>query len=138
MKNSYKNKLRWVGIAPFLLLYISMSMANVAEKDKTLSPYFKVIGENRGETESLPLQETSAQVEIAGVIADVKVRQVYQNRGESAIEAVYIFPGSTRSAVYGMKMTIGERVVVAKIQEKKAAKAAYIPRPKNKANELHC
>ena len=125
MKNRYIKKLKWLGLAPFLLFQISMSLANTAENDKTLSPYFKVIGENIGVDESLPLQETSAQVEIAGVIADVKVRQVYQNRGESAIEAVYVFPGSTRAAVYGMKMTIGERVVVAKIKEKKTAKAAY-------------
>jgi Ca-activated chloride channel family protein len=117
---------------PWLLVILSFSLfqtsvyASITEDDKTLSPYFKVIGENNGGIETLPLQETSANVEIAGVIADVKVRQVYQNRGKTPIEAVYVFPGSSKSAVYAMKMTIGERVVVAKIKERKAAKVAYI------------
>ncbi len=116
---------------PWLLtvLYFSLFQASVfassAEDDKTLSPYFKVIGENSDGNATLPLQKTSAAVEIAGVIADVKVRQAYQNRGNTPIEAIYVFPGSSKAAVYAMKMTIGERVVVAKIKERKAAKVAY-------------
>jgi len=122
LKNIKKYSLLY--ILPFLLLHASISGAENKE-DKTLSPYFKVMGNGRGNIENLPLQDTSAQVDIVGVIADVKVRQVYQNRGEAAIEAIYVFPGSSKAAVYGMKMTIGERVVVAKIKERKAAKVAY-------------
>ncbi len=122
LKNIKKYSLLY--ILPFLLLHASISGAENNE-DKTLSPYFKVIGDGKGNIENLPLQDTSAQVDIVGVIADVKVRQVYQNRGETAIEAIYVFPGSSKAAVYGMKMTIGERVVVAKIKERKAAKVAY-------------
>ncbi len=124
MKNTNKKTLGLLGILSFLLFQASVS-ANTKADDKTLSPYFKVIGENNAGLESLPLQETSTKVDIVGVIADIKVRQVYQNRGDSPIEAVYVFPGSTKAAVYGMKMTIGERVVIAKIKERKAAKAAY-------------
>jgi Ca-activated chloride channel family protein len=122
LKNIKKYSLLY--ILPFLLLHASISGAENKE-DKTLSPYFKVMGNGIGNIENLPLQDTSAQVDIVGVIADVKVRQVYQNRGEAAIEAIYVFPGSSKAAVYGMKMTIGERVVVAKIKERKAAKVAY-------------
>lgn len=75
--------------------------------------------------EQLPLKSTEASVDIAGVIAEVKVTQVYKNEGQMPIEAIYVFPGSTRAAVYGMKMTIGERVQVAKIAERHAAQAAY-------------
>ena len=124
MKNTNKKILGLLGVLLFLLFQASVS-ANTEADDKTLSPYFKVIDENNTGAESLPLQGTSAKVEIAGVIADVKIRQVYQNRGDAPIEAVYVFPGSTKAAVYGMRMTIGERVVVAKIKERKAAKAAY-------------
>lgn len=124
MNTLYKNPLLLLAIVP-LLFQLNISAANQIEGDKTLSPYFKVIGENVGATEHLPLQETFAQVNITGVIADVKVRQVYHNRGDTVIEAVYVFPGSTRAAVYGMKMTLGERVIIAKIKEKQAAKTAY-------------
>ncbi|OQX21508.1 MAG: trypsin, partial [Desulfobacteraceae bacterium IS3] len=60
-----------------------------------------------------------------GVIADVKVTQEYKNEGKQTIEAIYVFPASTRASVYGMKMTIGERTIVAKIQEKQKAREEY-------------
>ncbi len=92
-------------------------------EDKTLSPYFVIVGE--GETEMLPLLSTSAEVDIAGVIADVTVTQVYKNDGEDPIEAIYVFPASTRAAVYGMEMRIGERTIVAEIKEREQARQEY-------------
>jgi Ca-activated chloride channel family protein len=92
--------------------------------DKTLSPYFHVKSGEDG-PEDFPLQSTRVQARVSGVIADVLVVQVYQNRGQEPIEADYVFPGSTRAAVYGMEMQIGERRVVAKIQEKKQAQQTY-------------
>ena len=68
--------------------------------------------------DQLPLESTAAEVSIAGVIVDVKVTQVYKNTGKQAIEAIYVFPASTKASVYGMKMTIGERTIIARIQEK--------------------
>jgi Ca-activated chloride channel family protein len=91
--------------------------------DKTLSPYFVVRGA-QGE-EALPLESTRADVSIAGVIAKVRVSQVYQNRGQTPLEAVYVFPSSTRAAVFGMEMRIGDRTIRAKINEKEAARKVY-------------
>lgn len=93
-------------------------------EDKTLSPYFFIQSDETG-VDQLPLKATSAIVDIAGVIADVKVKQGYKNEGNKAIEAIYIFPGSTRAAVYGMKMTIGERTIEAKIEEREKARQDY-------------
>lgn len=92
--------------------------------DKTLSPYFFVKSDNP-ETDQLPLKLTSANVEIAGVIANVKVTQVYKNEGKKALEAIYIFPASTRAAVYDMKMTIGERTIQAIVMEREQARQDY-------------
>lgn len=92
--------------------------------DKTLSPYFFVKSDDPT-LDQLPLKATSAQVNIAGVIADVAVTQEYANEGKRPIEAIYIFPASTRAAVYSMKMTIGERTIVASIAEKEKARKDY-------------
>ncbi len=92
--------------------------------DTSLSPYFFVKSDDAS-VDQLPLKSTSAKVAIAGVIADVKVTQVYRNTGTKALEAIYVFPGSTRSAVYGMTMTIGERVLKAQIKERGQARADY-------------
>jgi Ca-activated chloride channel family protein len=92
--------------------------------DRTLSPFFVVDGATPG-SEAMPLESTHADVHIAGVIANVTVKQTYRNDGTTTISARYVFPASTRAAVYGMKMTIGDRVIVAKIKEKDQAKTEY-------------
>jgi Ca-activated chloride channel family protein len=99
---------------------------NTAEtsEDKTLSPYFVVISEDPN-VDNLPLKETSVKANIVGVIADVTVKQVYTNTGKNTLEAIYTFPLSTKAAVYGMKMTIGTRIITAKIEEKEKARKDY-------------
>ncbi len=92
--------------------------------DATLSPYFWVKSEDPS-VEQLPLKSTSVKSSIAGVMADVRVTQVYKNEGRKPIEAIYVFPGSTRAAVYGMKMTIGSRTIQANIRGKEQARQEY-------------
>lgn len=92
--------------------------------DKTLSPYFFVKSDDP-QLDQLPLKSTSIDVNIAGVIADVTVSQVYKNKGKRPLEAVYIFPASARAAVYGMKMRIGERTITAKIRMQEQARKEY-------------
>jgi len=100
--------------------------AAVADRDATrsLSPYFVVDGGEPG-VETLPLASTQVDATINGVIADVRVTQTYRNTGAVPIEARYVFPVSTRAAVYALTMRIGERVVAAKIREKQAARREY-------------
>ena len=94
------------------------------ESDRSLSPYFFVKSDDP-ELDQLPLKSTSAEVRIAGVIADVTVTQVYKNEGKRPLEALYVFPASTRAAVYGMTMTIGERTIIAKIAKREDARREY-------------
>lgn len=102
----------------------AMAAGEAGQDDKTLSPYFFVKSDDPN-VDQLPLKSTSVVVDIAGVIADVRVTQVYKNEGKSPLEAIYIFPASTKAAVYGMKMTIGERVITAQIQKREEARRAY-------------
>jgi len=100
-----------------------------ASEDKTLSPYFFVKSDaptgSQKNLDQLPLKSTYADVNIAGVIADVTVTQVYRNEGRRTLETVYVFPASTRAAVYGMKMTIGKRIIEAKIRRRDDARQEY-------------
>jgi Ca-activated chloride channel family protein len=88
--------------------------------DRILSPYFFVEGANPG-VESFPLKSTTVTANISGVIADVTVTQVYENKGAVPIHAKYVFPGSTRAAVHGMRIQVRDKAVVARIQERKKA-----------------
>jgi Ca-activated chloride channel family protein len=111
-------------LAAALALAPRLSRAGEPSHDRSLSPYFVIEGAADG-TARLPLESTRADVRIAGVIADIAVTQTYRNGGTRPINARYVFPASTRAAVYGMKMTIGQRVIVAKIREREAARAEY-------------
>jgi Ca-activated chloride channel family protein len=125
-KDMKKNKITAISLLiGILFLFVSGAYAGSGEgEDRTLSPYFFVKSDDP-EIDQLPLKLTSAKVEIAGVIADVVVTQVYKNEGRRPLEAIYVFPASTKAAVYGMKMTIGERVITAKIRKREDARKEY-------------
>ena len=91
---------------------------------KAESPYFFVKGAQPG-VDALPLKSTDVQVNISGVIADVVVTQRYKNEGAVPIEAKYLFPGSTRAAVNGMNVRVGDRLITAQIREKRQAQVEY-------------
>ena len=97
---------------------------DAAPRQKTESPYFFVKSDNPG-VDQLPLKSTQVNVKVSGVIADVTVVQTYKNEGQRAIEAKYVFPGSTRAAVHGMNVRLADRLITAKIREKQQAKIEY-------------
>ncbi len=111
-------------LAGFLVTGSGVYGQSETDEERTLSPYFLVKSDDP-EVDQLPLKSTSSQVSISGVIADVQVTQVYKNEGHNTLEAIYVFPASTRAAVYGMKMTIGERTITAKIAEREDARRRY-------------
>ena len=117
-----------ISTACFVVLAISpfahAQDRDAAPRQKTESPYFFVKSDNPG-VDQLPLKSTQVNVKVSGVIADVTVVQTYKNEGQRAIEAKYVFPGSTRAAVHGMNVRLADRLITAKIREKQQAKIEY-------------
>src|SRR5205085_10594751 len=111
-------------LAALLMLISPPTRADDSEAQPTQSPYFAV-SSNDPSVDRLPLKSTNVDVRIAGVIADVTVTQHYRNEGQRPIEARYVFPGSTQSAVYAPNVRLGERLLVAKIREKQQARIEY-------------
>lgn len=113
----------------FLMIVSLLSIALNAELKETTgekdasSPYFLVEGDS--DVESFPLLETTAEVNIAGVISEIELTQVYKNDGKKTIEAVYVFPLGTKSAIHAMRMKIGERIIDAEIEETEKARQIY-------------
>ena len=91
---------------------------------KTESPYFFVKSDDPT-VDRLPLKGTEVNVHISGVIADVTVTQHYRNEGQRAIEAKYVFPGSTKAAVNGLNVRLADRLITAQIREKQQAQIEY-------------
>lgn len=104
-------------LIPVFILLININIS----AQKTESPYIKVLTKGA----IIPLKSTKATVQIVGKIAHVKITQSYHNKSNKVIEAQYVFPLSTKGAVHGMKMIIGNRTTTAKIYEKNAAEKIY-------------
>jgi Ca-activated chloride channel family protein len=125
---------RWLWLATVSLAaagFVAMGVrpvhaqeAPAGERLKTESPYFFVKSDDPS-VDRLPLKGTEVSVKISGVIADVTVTQTYRNEGRRAIEAKYVFPGSTRAAVSGMNVRLADRLVTAQIREKQQAQIEY-------------
>ena len=117
-----------VSVATTCFVLLSVRPAGAQEAPgprlKTESPYFFVKSDDPT-LDQLPLKGTDVDVRISGVIADVRVTQTYRNEGQRAIEARYVFPGSTRAAVNGLNVRLADRLITAKIREKKQAQIEY-------------
>ena len=109
-----------------LALALLLPAAVVAQPPATrsLAPYFVVEGGSPA-IDMLPLKRTEVEATIAGVIADVRVTQVYRNEGSAPIDARYVFPASTRAAVYALRLRVGDRAVDAQIREKQQARREF-------------
>ena len=121
---SSKDLLALCLLAPFWLAPAIASAQEARADHQTLSPYFVVEGAEPS-LDRLPLKDTRVELTVVGVIADVTVRQVYENRGSRPIHARYVFPASTRAAVYAMSMIIRDKRIVAKIEERERGKQHF-------------
>lgn len=126
MKNLRLTKISSIAFVSMLCSAMSFAQTSNGKtaKDQSLSPYFVILSDE-GSGAELPLKSTKVSVNIAGVIADVNVKQVYTNTGKTTIEAVYVFPASTRAAVYDMVMSVNDRKIKAVVEEKSKARSLY-------------
>jgi Ca-activated chloride channel family protein len=116
----------WLRSVPAILALLAPGFGPAAEttgQPAPQSPYFQVSDDSG--VDHFPLKETRVTAELNGVIASVHVHQRYRNEGTRALNAKYIFPGSTGAAVNAMVMTIGERRIRAQIKEKEQASRMF-------------
>ena len=73
----------------------------------------------------LPLEKISYDVQITGPVADVSIHQVFRNTSDTFIEATYTFPLDADAAVDQMSIRIDNRTIVAQIETRDEARAAY-------------
>lgn len=110
--------------AALLLVAWGPAWADDAEAAPPEGPYFHIASDDPS-LDRLPLKSTKVEARIVGPLADVTVTQRYRNEGSRAIEAKYVFPGSTQAAVHAMQVRLGDRVLNATIREKQRARLEY-------------
>ena len=60
-----------------------------------------------------------------GLVAQIKVRQVYKNWSDTNVECVYTFPLGWQSVLLGMRVTLNGKSLTGTIKPKKVAEAEY-------------
>ena len=107
-----------------LLCLFGVRVVSAADSERTLSPYFMVDASQEG-IEPFALESTHVTAHINGVIADVTVEQRYRNGGDVPLHTHYVFPASTRAAVHGLVLQVGDKRVRAQIREREVAAREY-------------
>lgn len=75
--------------------------------------------------EVIPLKHTDVKMSIVGFVASVDVEQTFVNPSSEKIEATYIFPLPSTSAVDNLEMVIGSRVVKGNIAAREEAETTF-------------
>ena len=123
----YLQRLTYYLAIPLLVMLFGVNtiFAQSNLPDRTESPFCIVIPTVEDTRVDFPLQSTNVKATISGVIASVEIEQVYENSGEAALDATYVFPMSTNAAVYSMQMLLDDRVIDAEIKEKAEAQQIF-------------
>lgn len=71
------------------------------------------------------LLDTEVDLQVNGLVARVRVRQVFHNTGNDWVEGIYVFPLPDRAAVDRLRLHVGDRFIEGEIREKEQARKAY-------------
>lgn len=77
------------------------------------------------EVSSGVLASTQAKMQVTGLINHVTITQEYKNTHPFSVNARYVFPLPSESAVYAMTMQVDERIIQGKIAEKQQAQRIF-------------
>lgn len=117
-------QLKRIFLAALILFLSSTGVVFSQDDDATECPYFNVSSSDSTGV-AFSLISTDVDATISGVIANVVVEQTYLNSGDSTIDATYVFPMSSKAAVYAMQMIIDGRTIEAVIKRKDEAQAIF-------------
>ena len=71
------------------------------------------------------LQHSRFDVQVAGMVAVVRLEQTFENASADWVEGVYVFPLPGDAAVRAMDMRVGDRRIVGRVRERQEAQAMY-------------
>ena len=108
-------------LAVLLFLFVQPLFAEASEGAGEL----RFLDSQGRHLESATLVNADYQVEVTGLVADVRLSQTFHNPSQQWREAIYVFPLPEKASVYGLTMIAGERRIVGEIREKAAARQEY-------------
>jgi Ca-activated chloride channel family protein len=122
-------------VVAYLLLLTLMARGAAGQSHFELGPPMRLQDAEQGslllrtEREGIylpaPLLETEVRIRASGLLSRAAVTQRFHNPTDAWLEGIYVFPLPDSAAVDGLRMVVGERVVVGRIKEREEAKRVY-------------
>jgi Ca-activated chloride channel homolog len=96
-----------------------------AANDKVTQGQLRILDSQGKPGELCPLKHTDVKAEVSGFLARVTLTQEFHNPSAEKIEAVYLFPLPSRSAVDQLTMDVGGRVIRGEIKRREEAQRLF-------------
>lgn len=106
------------------LLYAATGLALLPSAARADAGALAILRQDGSRLEVASL-ETTAQIDIHGLLAEVQLKQRFRNDGTAWQQGEYLLPLPEGAAVHAMTLRLGQRLIVAEIREKEAARAEY-------------
>ncbi|MFD0936588.1 marine proteobacterial sortase target protein, partial [Methylobacterium trifolii] len=107
-----------------LALLVSLASARAMPGPASGSLLLRGSGPNAAPVEA-PRLKTDVTIEVSGPTARAVVTQAFRNTTDKWMEGTYVYPLPEDAAVDAMKLVVGDRVIVADIRERAAARRTY-------------
>ena len=82
-------------------------------------------GGARGTYLPAPVLDTEYELRVTGMIVRARVTQRFVNPGSGVLDGLYVFPLPESAAVDRLLMTVGDRVIEGRIQERRQAETTF-------------
>lgn len=116
----YASSLSRAGYAVLRGTPITQGQMRIAEDD-----FSRLQAREISPRDRLILKETRVEADVSGVVARVRVSQVFQNPYADRLETLYVFPLPENSAVDRYSFQVGERLIVGEVKRREEARRAY-------------
>ncbi|WP_158637029.1 VIT domain-containing protein [Arenimonas daejeonensis] len=114
----------WLSLAAALVFACLPAFASERGQSTDPEPEGLMLHDENGWVASLAM-DTSVDMQVQGLFAEVSVRQTYRNDTAEWREGRYLLPLPENAAVGALTLRIGERLIEGEIREKQQAKAEY-------------
>ncbi|XP_073474275.1 von Willebrand factor A domain-containing protein 5A-like isoform X3 [Aquarana catesbeiana] len=101
---------------------LELNLPQMLEKENLVPPCYSLVTVTS--RQPVPLQGILVDVQVKGFVADVSVTLKYKNEN-TAVGAVFVFPVNEDSAIYSFEATVGEKKIIADLQEKRQVLKTY-------------
>lgn len=114
-----------------IIICVMIIIASPASYSATSTPDFNNVRSgtlflnSAGDTQDAVILGSRISMHIAGVIAEVRLSQDFENSSQQWMEGIYVFPLPETASVKAMKIRIGERIIDGEILEKQKARIQY-------------